>query len=206
MTTPTGEPRRYGLRGVAINDADGNPTCCCGCGCEKRRPPHWDRCGDCVSIRGPHREAAVATEPVADALFRLEMWAGMPPPNASAEQWKAWWDEGFDLRSEARAILRENTAAATEPRPSCCLSCINADESGCDHPGCLCHAATEPRPNPALDVERLARAMRVSLDIYGWPLDEMAADIAAEYARLAEPSEERTASAIRDDNAESPRE
>lgn len=45
-------------------------------------------------------------------------------------------------------------------------------------------ALAAPATAPGLDVERLARAMRVSLDIYGWPLDAMAADIAAEYARL----------------------
>ena len=43
-----------------------------------------------------------------------------------------------------------------------------------------------------LDVERLARAMAVSLDIYGWDLDIMARDIAAEYASLASiPTPER---------------
>jgi hypothetical protein len=40
-------------------------------------------------------------------------------------------------------------------------------------------------PAPALDVELLRRAMSVSLDIYGWDLDSMAREIAAEYVRLA---------------------
>ena len=59
---PEPAPRRYGLRDVAINDADGKPICCCECGCEKPRPPHWDRCGDCVSIRGLHRAAIPALQ------------------------------------------------------------------------------------------------------------------------------------------------
>jgi hypothetical protein len=44
-----------------------------------------------------------------------------------------------------------------------------------------------------LDAGRLARAMRVSLDIYGWDLDQMAAEIAAEYTRLGQ--QERRADA-----------
>lgn len=35
-----------------------------------------------------------------------------------------------------------------------------------------------------VNVDRLAKAMRVSLDIYGWDLDAMAAEIATEYDRL----------------------
>lgn len=43
-----------------------------------------------------------------------------------------------------------------------------------------------PRSDPSgLDVERLARALRVALDIYGWDLDGMAITIADEYARLS---------------------
>ena len=41
-------------------------------------------------------------------------------------------------------------------------------------------------PRTEVDAARLAKAMRVSLDIYGWDLDEMAGEIAAEYARLTE--------------------
>lgn len=46
-------------------------------------------------------------------------------------------------------------------------------------------ARSAPQSEPeGLDVERLERAMRVSLDMYGWDLDVMAQEIAAEYARL----------------------
>ena len=40
-------------------------------------------------------------------------------------------------------------------------------------------------PPQALDAPRLARALRVALDIYGWDLDGMAVTIADEYARLS---------------------
>lgn len=51
----TPEPR---LRGLPGNDADGHPICACSCGCENRRPAHWDRCIECTDHRHP-----VATQP-----------------------------------------------------------------------------------------------------------------------------------------------
>lgn len=53
---------------------------------------------------------------------------------------------------------------------------------------CNCHESANSRTCgncQPLDPQRLSKAMRVSLDIYGWDLDAMAQAIATEYARLA---------------------
>jgi hypothetical protein len=51
-------------------------------------------------------------------------------------------------------------------------------------------AAATPPSTEGLDVELLSKSMRVSLDIYGWDLDVMAVEIAAEYARLRSTQDE----------------
>lgn len=101
---------RYGLRGVAINDTKGNPICCCECGCEKPRPPHWDRCRDCAEawhVGGEGRAASVqpATPDVVEALrralpravnFRMPLAAPVRDPR---------WDE---IAAELAAALPAN--------------------------------------------------------------------------------------------------
>jgi hypothetical protein len=47
----------------------------------------------------------------------------------------------------------------------------------------------QPEAVSGIDVERLARALSVSLDIYGWDLDSMARDIAAAYEAAGEAGE-----------------
>ena len=106
-----------------------------------------------------------------------------------AELWPLIYEYGHaaEVRASSQHVT-ESTETATEGREAVARWMIEHGYAT-GHGDTLDDLLTElaPQERPSIDVERLARAMRVSLDIYGWDLDAMAGDIAAEYLRLSGP-------------------